>query len=72
MWRNKVISDTYEPGSTFKIITAAAALEEHVVDLNSTFYCPGFKIVDKKSGDECNVRGYDGGAPMVAVGCQRI
>lgn len=51
MWRNKVISDTYEPGSTFKIITAAAALEEHVVDLNSTFYCPGFKIVaDRKIG----------------------
>lgn len=45
MWRNKAISDSYEPGSTFKIITAAAALEEHVADLNSTFYCPGFKIV---------------------------
>ena len=45
MWRNKAISDSYEPGSTFKIITAAAALEEHVVDLNSEFYCPGFKIV---------------------------
>lgn len=51
MWRNKVISDTYEPGSTFKIITAAAALEEHVVDLDSTFYCPGFKVVaDRKIG----------------------
>lgn len=49
MWRNKAISDTYEPGSTFKIITAAAALEEHAVDLDSTFYCPGFKIVaDRK------------------------
>lgn len=45
MWRNKAVSDSYEPGSTFKIITAAAALEEHVADLNSTFYCPGFKIV---------------------------
>ena len=45
MWRNKSISDTYEPGSTFKIITAAAALEEHVVDLNSSFYCPGYKQV---------------------------
>lgn len=51
MWRNKAISDSYEPGSTFKIITAAAALEEHVADLNSTFYCPGFKIVaDRKIG----------------------
>lgn len=51
MWRNKVISDTYEPGSTFKIITAAAALEENVVELDSSFYCPGFKIVaDRKIG----------------------
>lgn len=51
MWRNKVISDTYEPGSTFKIITAAAALEEHTVDLESTFYCPGYKVVaDRKIG----------------------
>lgn len=51
MWRNKAISDTYEPGSTFKIITAAAALEEHVVDLDSSFYCPGFKVVaDRKIG----------------------
>lgn len=51
MWRNKAISDSYEPGSTFKIITAAAALEEHVADLNSTFFCPGFKVVaDRKIG----------------------
>lgn len=48
MWRNKAISDSYEPGSTFKIITAAAALEEHLVDENSTFYCPGFKIVEDR------------------------
>ena len=51
MWRNKAISDTYEPGSTFKIITAAAALEENVVNANSQFYCPGFKVVaDRKIG----------------------
>lgn len=51
MWRNKSISDTYEPGSTFKIITAAAALEENVVELDSSFYCPGYKIVaDRKIG----------------------
>lgn len=51
MWRNKAISDTYEPGSTFKVITAAAALEEHVVELDSSFYCPGFKVVaDRKIG----------------------
>ena len=49
MWRNKAISDTYEPGSTFKIITAAMALEENVVSENSTFYCSGFKqIADRK------------------------
>ena len=45
MWRNKAISDTYEPGSTFKIITAAIALEENVVDLESRFYCSGYKKV---------------------------
>lgn len=49
MWRNKAISDSYEPGSTFKIITAAAALEEHVVDLNSSFFCPGFKVVEDRN-----------------------
>lgn len=49
MWRNKAISDTYEPGSTFKIITAAIALEENVVDLNSGFYCSGSKqVADRK------------------------
>ena len=41
MWRNKALSDTYEPGSTFKIITLAMALEEGVVDMNSSFYCGG-------------------------------
>ena len=45
MWRNKAISDTYEPGSTFKILTAAIALEENVVNLNSSFYCSGWKQV---------------------------
>lgn len=48
MWRNAVISDSYEPGSTFKIITATAALEEHKVTLDDTFYCPGFKIVEDR------------------------
>lgn len=48
MWRNQSINDTYEPGSTFKIITATAGLEEKVVDINSTFSCPGYKIVEDR------------------------
>lgn len=46
MWRNPCINDTYEPGSTFKIITASAALEQGVVTLNDNFFCPGYKIVE--------------------------
>lgn len=48
MWRNPVISDSYEPGSTFKIITATAALEERKVTLQDFFFCPGFKIVEDR------------------------
>ncbi|MDD6306283.1 MAG: penicillin-binding transpeptidase domain-containing protein [Clostridiales bacterium] len=48
MWRNQCISDTYEPGSTFKIITATAALEEGVVSLTDNFYCPGYKMVEDR------------------------
>ena len=48
MWRNGCVSDTYEPGSTFKIITSTAALEAGAVSLNDTFYCPGFKIVEDR------------------------
>ena len=48
MWRNPCISDTYEPGSTFMIITAAAALEEGVVSLTDQFYCPGYKLVEDR------------------------
>ena len=48
MWRNPSINDTYEPGSTFKIITASAALEEGVVKLSDTFNCPGYKIVEDR------------------------
>ena len=48
MWRNRCISDTYEPGSTFKIVTTAAALEEGVVSLDDNFYCPGYKIVEDR------------------------
>ena len=48
MWRNGCINDTYEPGSTFKIITAAAALEAGVVTMEDNFSCPGFIIVDDR------------------------
>lgn len=48
MWRNQCINDTYEPGSTFKIITTAAALEEGVVSLDDQFYCPGYITVEDR------------------------
>lgn len=48
MWRNGCINDTYEPGSTFKIITSSACLEEGVVSLNDTFSCPGYRIVEDR------------------------
>ncbi len=48
MWRNPSINDTYEPGSTFKIITAAAGLEAGVVRLEDRFSCPGFRIVEDR------------------------
>ena len=48
MWRYGCINDTYEPGSTFKIITSSACLEEGVVDLDDTFVCPGYKIVEDR------------------------
>ena len=48
MWRNPVISDSYEPGSTFKIVTATAALEEKKVTLQDSFFCSGFKLVEDR------------------------
>lgn len=48
MWRNRCISDTYEPGSIFKVFTASAALEAEVVSLKDQFYCPGYKIVEDR------------------------
>lgn len=58
MWRNKAISDTYEPGSTFKSLVAAMALEENVVNLNSEFYCAGFKQVADRKIKCNNVKGH--------------
>lgn len=48
MWRNNCINDTYEPGSTFKVFTATAALEEGLVSKASSFHCPGFCTVDDR------------------------
>ena len=48
MWRNQSINDTYEPGSTFKVITASAALEKGVVSLTDTFSCPGYRMVEDR------------------------
>lgn len=48
MWRNPCLNDTYEPGSTFKIITMSAGLEEGVVSVNDHFFCPGYKIVEDR------------------------
>ena len=60
MWRNKCINDTYEPGSTFKIITAAAGLEAGVVTLTDKFSCPGFRIVEDRK-IRCHKVGGHGG-----------
>lgn len=58
MWRNACINDTYEPGSAFKVITAAAALEEGVVTENDTFSCPGFIVVDDRKIRCAKVQGH--------------
>ena len=60
MWRNRCINDTYEPGSTFKIITAAAGLEAGVVHLDYRFSCPGFRIVEDRK-IRCHKIGGHGG-----------
>lgn len=60
MWRNPSINDTYEPGSTFKIITAAAGLEAGVVGLGDQFSCPGFRIVEDRK-IRCHKVGGHGG-----------
>ena len=58
MWRNPCLNDTYEPGSTFKIITMAAGLEEGVVSMEDRFYCPGYKLVDDRRIHCANRRGH--------------
>lgn len=64
MWRNGCINDTYEPGSTFKVITAAAGLEEGVVTPGDTFSCPGFIVVDDRR-IRCHKRGGHGAETFV-------
>ena len=54
-WRNKAVNDTYEPGSTFKILTLSMGLEEGVIDLNSTFECSG-RVTIEKSTINCSKR----------------
>lgn len=64
IWRNGCINDTYEPGSTFKIITAAAGLEEGVITPESTFSCPGFIIVEDRK-IRCHKVGGHGGQNFI-------
>ncbi|MEG0903622.1 MAG: penicillin-binding transpeptidase domain-containing protein [Lachnospiraceae bacterium] len=59
MWRNGCINDTYEPGSTFKIITASSCLEEGVVSLEDTFHCPGYRMVEDRK-IRCHLAGGHG------------
>ncbi len=68
MWRNKAVSDTYEPGSTFKILTAAMALEENAVSLDTPFYCPGYKVVGDRKIHCHQVKGH--GAETFLTGVQ--
>lgn len=64
MWRNGCINDTYEPGSTFKIITASACLEEGVVSLSDQFSCPGYRMVEDRK-IRCHKVGGHGGETFV-------
>ena len=64
MWRNSCISDTYEPGSTFKTVTAAAGLEEGVVKTSDTFHCPGYVIVEDRR-IRCHKRGGHGSQDFI-------
>lgn len=64
MWRNRSINDTYEPGSVFKVVTAAACLEEGVVSLEDTFSCPGYYVVEDRK-IRCHKVGGHGGETFV-------
>ena len=64
MWRNSCINDTYEPGSTFKMITAGAALEENMVTIDSPFSCPGYIMVEDRR-IRCHKYGGHGGVTFL-------
>ncbi len=67
-WRNKAINDTYEPGSTFKILTLSMGLEEGVIDLSSGFDCPGYVVVEKTRINCSNRSGHGHQSLTVATG----
>ena len=67
-WRNKAINDTYEPGSTFKILTLSMGLEEGVIDTSSTFECPGYVIIEKDRINCSNRNGHGHQSLTVATG----
>lgn len=68
MWRNPCLNDTYEPGSTFKIITMSAGLDAGVVSMEDSFYCPGYKLVEDRRIHCANRRGH--GAQNFVQGAQ--
>jgi len=67
-WRNKAINDTYEPGSTFKILTLSMALEEGVIDTGSSFDCPGYIILEKERINCSKREGHGHQSLIVATG----
>lgn len=67
-WRNLAVSDTYEPGSTFKVITTAAALDKGVVTMKDTFSCPGYKIVEDRKIRCHKTTGHGAQTFMQAIG----
>ena len=81
MWRNWCVSDTYEPGSTFKIVTTAAVLEDGLVSLNDHFYCPGYIVVEDRKirchktaghGSESFEEGIENSCKLYVIKLQKV